>query len=255
MKTLGAMTTTAIRVITSFSEALYRQYAHRLLESFRNWPSVPLEEWKLIVYSEDMPAKEGMKIEFRDLNFPDLVSFKEKYPQTNGDYTRDPSRFAHKVWAMVEGSKDAENLVFWMDADCVIHRRPSVEFLNRLIPRASYMGCFQRPGSYTETGFWGVRADHPYHQKFMQAFKDVYLSGRIFTFPQWHDCYALDYVRSTFEMSGFIKTVNFTQTLRGKGNHPIARSQLGRYIDHCKGSRKDLGYSPENKWHAPSLQE
>jgi hypothetical protein len=42
--------------------------------------------------------------------------------------------------------------------------------------------------------------------------------------------------------------VNLTHTLDGQGSHPMATSQLGKYLDHTKGARKALGYSPENKW-------
>jgi hypothetical protein len=116
------------------------------------------------------------------------------------------------------------------------------------------MGSFERP-NYVETGFWGVRADHPQHKPFMGALKDVYLSGLIFRLPQWHDCFALDYTRKRFEQAFLIRTVNFTKTLEGSGSHPISNSKLGRYIDHTKGPRKDLGHSPENKWHTQVINE
>ena len=138
-------------------------------------------------------------------------------------------------------------LCFWVDADCVIFRKPSHDFLRRLIPGSCYLGSFQRP-SYVETGFWGVRADHPEHQDFMRFLKAVYTSGQIFKLPQWHDCFALDYTREKF--ADVAKAVDLTKTLGGKGSHPIATSELGRYIDHAKGGRKALGYSPECRLHA-----
>jgi hypothetical protein len=32
-----------------------------------------------------------------------------------------------------------------------------------------------------------------------------------------------------------------------KDMHPMAKTELGQYIDHCKGPRKIKGKSPENK--------
>lgn len=230
-------------VITSFSKALYEAYAHRVIETFSNWPF----EATLIVYSEDIREHVGPdSIEFRSLNFPDLLKFKAACQPTE-DYRYDAARFANKVWAMVEGSMNESGLVFWLDADCVTYRKPSAEFLKRLIPKSHYMGSFQRP-SYVETGFWGVRANHEQHKPFMTALKDVYLSGKIFKLPQWHDCFALDHTREAFTKAGLIQTTDLTKTLNGRGSHPIATSQLGKYICHLKGNRKSLGYSPENPW-------
>ncbi len=230
-------------VITSFSKALYDAYAHRVIESFDNWP----QEAKLIVYSEDMTGETTDRIEWRKLEFEDLTEFKKRCQPTE-DYRYDAAKFSNKVWAMVEGSMNESGLIFWLDADCVTHRKIPAEFLKRLIPTSHYMASFQRP-SYVETGFWGVRADHERHQAFMTSLKDVYTSGLIFKLPQWHDCFALDYNRKWFEAVG-VKTTNLTETLNGKGSHVIVTSQLGKYIDHTKGPRKELGYSPECKWRA-----
>lgn len=233
-----------MKVFTCFSQALYDAYAHRVVETFENWP----EEAKLIIYSEDMKGQNTHHIEWRDLNFPDLVKFKEACQPTE-DYRYDAARFSNKVWAMAKGSMDESGLCFWMDADCITYRRPPSEFLNRLIPKSFYMGSFERP-SYVETGFWGVRADHPNHKAFMQSLMEVYTSGLIFRLPQWHDCFALDYTRCKFVQAGKIRAIDLTKSLNGRGTHVISTSELGRYVDHAKGKRKAIGYSPECKWHA-----
>jgi hypothetical protein len=233
-------------VITSFSRALYDAYARRVIGSFDNWP----EEARLIVYTEDMPTgNEGKRIEWRRLEFPDLTAFKERCPPNPPDYTKDAARFANKVWAMTEGSMNESGLCFWLDADCITYRKLSADYLNRLIPKSYYMGSFERP-SYVETGLWGVRADHEHHKHFMRTLKSVYTSDLIFRMSQWHDCFALDYVRNEFEDKKLIRAVNWTETLNGRGTHVMATSEIGRWIDHTKGERKQLGYSPENRWHA-----
>jgi hypothetical protein len=241
-----------LKVITSFSKALYNQYAHRVVETFKNWPA----EAKLIIYSEDMTGESGDRIEWRPMDFPDLVQFKAGCKPSDADYRFDAAKFSNKVWAMVEGSMNETGLVFWLDADCITHRKLSAEFVKRLIPPSFYMGSFQRP-QYVESGFWGVRANHEHHKAFMTYLKDIYTSGKIFKLPQWHDCYALDTTRQWFSGMGKIKAVNFTESLRGSypgtTGHVMATSQLGKYIDHCKGERKSLGYSPECSWRVPVL--
>lgn len=233
-----------MKVITSFSKKLYEQYAHKVVSSFHLWP----EEAKLIIYSEDMSGYNSDRIEWRPLAFSDLDKFKAEAPPNPRDYTRDAAKFANKIWAMVEGTKDETDLCFWLDADCITHRPIPSEFLKRLIAPSYYLASFQRP-SYVETGFWCVRAKNVEHKAFMRALKDVYTSGHIYKLNHWHDCYALDYAREITR----VRSVNLTKTLGGKGTHVIASSELGRFIDHTKGDRKVLGYSPECRWHRPLL--
>lgn len=227
-----------MRVVTTFSQKLYDHYAYRVVETFENWP----EEAKLIIYSEDMTQGDTDRVEWRKMDFPDLESFKSRCQPTN-NYMYDAARFAHKMWAMIHGSWDAEGLCFWLDADCVTHRKPSAEFLNRLIPPQYYFGYFGRTNLYTETGFWGVRANHECHKPFMSALKNTYMSGEIFGLPWWTDCHVLDHVRNKLSPPSINLSGEFS-----KATHPMALHQIGKYIDHCKGKRKEKGISPENRW-------
>jgi hypothetical protein len=36
--------------------------------------------------------------------------------------------------------------------------------------------------------------------------------------------------------------------------HPLSKIELGKYIDHCKGARKEKGFSPENHARVSRLQ-
>ena len=235
-----------MKAITTFSRALFDSYAHRVIETFENWP----DRARLIVYSEDMTADSTDRIEWRDLHqrCPDLVKFKEHcktVPRPHNGYEFDAARFANKAFAMMDGA-DA-GLCFWLDADCVTYRKIPDGFMESLIPEGHYMGYYGRDKLYTETGFWGARADHRYHKKFMDAWKQVYLDGTVFKLPQWHDCMTLDFTRAHFETWGLMKNENLSAEYF-RISHPMARSKLGRYIDHCKGPRKIEGFSPENPW-------
>jgi ribosome modulation factor len=78
---------------------------------------------------------------------------------------------------------------------------------------------------------------------FLGAFEGMYLDGTIYYQPEWHDCVAFDFARKKFQERG-MRVFNLTPreypTL-----HPMSASALAKYIDHTKGNRKKLGYSPE----------
>lgn len=233
--------------ITTFSRALYERYAHRVVETFCNWP----ERAKLVVYSEDMSGESSERIEWRDLHKceRDLVKFKASCQPTD-DYRFDAARFANKAFAMMHGStRDdaiAAGLCFWLDADCITYRPIPEGFLESLIPSDCYLGYFGRHRLYTETGFWGVRTRNEHHRDFMYALRQLYLSGAIFRLREWHDCMALDVVRASFcDAWRLVKCVNLSGE-HERSTHPIVHSALGRYIDHTKGPRKDKGHSPEH---------
>jgi hypothetical protein len=228
-------------VVTSFSQRLYGEYAYKVLESFENWP----EEAQLVVYSEDMgPEYNYGRVEFRDLNFPELLQFKERCPPNPhpGNYRWEAAKFANKVWALTEGLMTESGLCFWLDADCVTYRKLSADFLRRLIPPQYYVGYFDRPRAYPETGFMAFRANHECHKPFMEGFKRRYTSGKVFRLPEWHDAYVFGhYVKKTG-----VKAINLSGDEHQYHSHPMSQVQLAKYIDHMKGPRKEWGHSPEN---------
>jgi hypothetical protein len=105
-----------------------------------------------------------------------------------------------------------------------------------------YMAIYARTGMYTETGLWIMDCSHPKHREFLDKWRDYYLSEKYRNLLQWHDCMTLD---ATIRATG-VPTFNLSGE-HGRSLHPQALSELGQYIDHCKGPRKDLGRSPENK--------
>jgi hypothetical protein len=218
--------------ITSFNLALYEAYAYRLIESLHNWPT------PVMVYSEDR-----LPIPRVDLHAvcPKLVAFKGRCPAVK-DYRFDAARFANKVFAFCHGAWNADDLVFWLDADVIVRKPISEQFLRSLIPQGCYAAYFGR-NTYTETGFHVVDARHRAHRTFLEEWRKVYLDGTIFRLPQWHDCMAYDFVREQMHSAG----VGFhSLSVDPKQSHPIVLSPLGEYLDHTKGpDRKRLGYSPE----------
>jgi hypothetical protein len=226
-----------MRVITSFNNNLYGVYAHRLIETFKNFPG------ELIVYSED-----NLKLPFEVRPMPTKgVNFKEKMARHKpSDWRWDVVKFSHKVFAITSGLWDYEGTGIWLDADCVIYKKVPESFIEGLIPEDSYCGHFYRTtplAPYTETGFLMFRCGKPQHKPFMSAWRDYITTGKIFQSTiGWHDCIAFDEARKAFD--GF---VNLSSEDDPERMHPIAVSELGEYIDHCKGSRKLKGYSQEQR--------
>lgn len=152
-------------------------------------------------------------------------------------------KFAHKVFAAHDALYDFDGIGVWVDADCVTYAEIPKGLIEKQVEDA-YLACYQRTGMYTETGLWIMDCAHAEHWAFLDFWKDIYLSDKFKSLPQWHDCLTLD---ATIRRFGSRINVNNLSGAHHKAMHPQALSELGKYIDHCKGPRKAAGLSPENK--------
>jgi hypothetical protein len=73
----------------------------------------------------------------------------------------------------------------------------------------------------------------------MTIYLKFYSSGAFRYVGEWHDSYIFDVART---LSG-VDSKDLAEGIRD--NHPFVKSDLGKYMDHCKGNRKDKGFSPE----------
>ena len=85
---------------------------------------------------------------------------------------------------------------------------------------------------------------HDQKREFLLAWLQWYTSEADRLLANCTDCETLDATVRLFERSKLIQTVSLSGE-HDKDMHPLAKIPLGQYIDHCKGPRKDLGYSPE----------
>ena len=87
---------------------------------------------------------------------------------------------------------------------------------------------------------------HPETKAFLDTWVDWFESGAFKSLHEWHDCTTLD---ATLRL--FLKDSRITaRSLSGeyeRDMHPMAKADISKYIDHCKGARKAAGVSPENK--------
>lgn len=224
-----------MRVVTTAPKHALDGYAQRWLESRKNWPAGTDFRFYSEGYSVDCPGKD-----FRDL--PEFSQWKLEHAYyVPPSWPWDVVRYAHKVFAACDALEDYDGIGVWLDADCVTHA-PIPEGLIEKQVEDVYLACYQRTGLYTETGLWIMNCGHPKHREFLDAWRKWYLSDEFKRLPQWHDCFTLD--ATVHQMQVPVK--NLSGEFH-KHPHPQAMTELGKYIDHCKGPRKNTGRSPENK--------
>ena len=232
-----------MRLVTTCHKGGFDEYGYRLLEGWHHFP----KSAELIWYTEGYDFEPVERVEQRNiLEIDQLVAFKKKYANyVPPEFDVDVVRFSNKVYAVVNALMDYHDIGIWIDADCVPYADMSEEFLRGLLEPGSYIGCFQRKGAFTETGFWIVDCASPIHQQFMSTWQKWYDTDAFKKLSGWTDCHTLD---STIRVSK-AKVTNLSGAFGSDGTlHPMAKAELGKYIDHCKGpKRKRKGFSPENE--------
>lgn len=232
-----------MRVVTTCHKEGFDRYAHRILDCWQHWPQGSELWW----YTEgfDLPKDRPAGIvEMKIEQLTTLAKFKAKHDGYRPpNYLFDVVRFSNKVYAAADALRDYKGVGVWMDADCVTRKPiPSGHIESHL--HGSYMAMLKRRGMYTETGFWIMDCAHPQHEDFLQTWTGWYECEAYRGLSNWTDCETLDATVRKFERAGLIETLSLSGEFDGD-MHPMAKIPLGAYIDHCKGGRKDLGYSPE----------
>jgi hypothetical protein len=234
--------------VTSFSETGYHKYGKRFLEqAVVNWPT------KLIVYYEVKPDFVHERVEYRNLfdleNLRTFLLYLQDKPITKGDmpdgynYNFDAWKFCRKSFVQFDVLKDAEEKVFWLDADIELKKSISEDFLESLFvelkgddERSRALACFWREGFHSETGFIGFDPKGEKFQEFLQAYIDVYRRGTLFTLKRWHDCAAFDHAVTTSGVP--IKNLSKFYLKNKTPLGVMSQSVLKSYMDHLKGDRK-----------------
>lgn len=261
-----------IEFVTSVNQSYHRLYGHRLCDSFLRYVEEPA---KLIIYCdgtlEGLPGEpseaygnhgDGSRIELRDLGWVSgaqaylenaKARVEDKMKTTLPDdpdarlkannyfYRFDAVKFGKKGLAIADGLRTSSaRYVFWCDADVIIEKPITQEFLIGLLDGAS-IACFQRSKPHTETGFIGFDKTASGMDIFTELYHSYWHDGKVFYLTGWTDCDVFDASVTEALHSGLVVRNLSTQP---KG-HVIAASQLGDYLDHQKGRRRLLGRSPE----------
>jgi len=222
-----------IRVVTTWNDRLYKEYAYRFEHSYkRHWT------YPLTVYNEDK--------DLFDL-IPECKEFIDRNKhRPHKDFLRDACRFSYKVYSYTHAilNDTDSDFIMGIDADSVFHKPINKVWIKENVWHSDCMLTYLGRGSqYSECGFLGFNMQHPETKNFAKAMQEMYNKDKLFNLIEWHDSYIWDHVRKEFEAKG-VKNKNIGDG--GKG-HVQARSCLGPIYDHTKGSRRKIeGFSGEN---------
>lgn len=231
-----------MKLVTSCTEKHFQDYAHRLFDTFKHFPKGTELWW----YTEGftLPQQDGI-VQIDIASLDELTAFKAKYKDYRpSNYMFDVVRFSNKVFAAQAALVDYDGIGCWIDADCVILKDIPEGFIESHL-QGSYIALLQRKGLYSETGFWIMDCANPVHKDFLRMWTEWYRSDAFKGLQNWTDCETLDATIRRFHKDG-LKVTSLSGSF-DKDSHPLTKIELGKYIDHCKGPRKALGYSPERK--------
>lgn len=267
------MDTRTFELVTSFNAEGFEKYGRRFLETFAaHWPAC----YRLVVYAENLAfhqtadvrrliSARGPDFAIRDLHTVDreLVDWKDRNGRCDWahgrfgntyDYRYDAVRFANKVFALAHAVVHTKaDVVTWIDADIVTHTDVPDDFLSALLPDRSEVAYFGRSkrDMYSECGFVMYRTlrdgQRSHGGGIVGLMRQMYLTGQMFQWPEWHDSFVFDVIRKGAEEQVGLVTTDLSGPHADKV-HPMIHSPLGAYLDHLKGPvAKDLGHSPASE--------
>jgi hypothetical protein len=274
-----------IKVITSYKPGTWNKYADRCVRSIVEcWPEGiainvyhegPCEESKMFhprIKWIDLHQVQSELVAFKNRHKDDPVACGElqeieggvRRPaafdgndKNKGSFLFDAVRFANKVFCVTHAIKTSVekeyDYVIWLDADTYTFRTMPRDFLESLLPEDSmftYLGR-ENPvkndgGKYPECGFVGYNLRNPHMQQFAHDWEKLYNTDQIFELLEWHDSFVFWHLSKIYREKHNVKVNDIGYWKGVKGHHVFINSELGLYIDHFKGKRKNIGSSAKN---------
>ena len=261
-----------IKVITSYKPGTFDTFTKRSIQSILdNWPN----DIDIYIYHEAQTKDifEHPRVKWIDLHKaqPELVKFKQKHkndPVANGELQEIPRgvhregsgpgaigkgsflfqavRFANKVFCVTHSLKTLNDYdyVVWLDADTYTFRPIPKDILEKLLPQDTLVTYLSREGVDPECGFVGYNLKHSHIKSFANDWEKMYVSNNVFKLTWgWTDCSTLRHLINKLGKNA--KVNNISQATSFKP-HVFINSELGLYIDHFKGKRKQMGTSVVN---------
>jgi len=278
-----------IKVITSYKPGTWNEYAKRCVMSVLDyWPEDITINIYHEAQPNDFFFHPRIKwINVHEVQ-PALVKFKEKHkndPVANGEleeivggvkrlaefngsdknkgsYLFDAVRFANKVFCVTHAIKTSVekeyDYIIWLDADTYTFRPMPRNFLENLIPQNTMLTYLGREnpqkndgGKYPECGFVGYNLHHPQIQNFINDWEELYKNDTLFKLLEWHDSYVFWHLSKLYRQQHNVEVNDIGYWKGVKGHHVFINSELGLYIDHFKGKRKELKSSARNDLRPP----
>lgn len=247
-------------VVTTFNSKGLESYAQKMIDTFEAfWPA----EVDFYICTENcQPRTSRSNTHVVDLlaESQRLNTFIERHrdnPLAHGragppdvfspkkQFRWDAVRFCYKVYSVaLISERISQGWLLWLDADTLTHSLVTLADLDRLMPQHAMISYLGRGENYhSECGWVGYNLDHPSTRAFIKDFVKMYDTDAIFKEQEWHDSYIWDIVRRRYQHSGYFYNLNNSTDPKGLAGHPFINSELGRFMDHVKGNRKDQGAS------------
>ena len=173
-----------------------------------------------------------------------------------GSYQWNAVRFSNKVFCVTHALKNSEgyDYVVWLDADTYTFRQMPKEFMQTLLPAETMITYLGREnpdlndgGRDPECGFVGYNLNHPEIKSYCIDWEDMYIKETVFKLTWgWTDCSTLWHLVKHYQTNKNVVFHDIGYGKKVKGNHVFINSELGLYMDHFKGKRKQLKKSAKN---------
>lgn len=225
------------RFVTSMSKKGYDEYGRNFLES---WKKV---DYPLSVFSEDVLGDCTSHQLLEEPGLPEFLSQLAMPEPTQ--YQWQAGRFAKKIFAVSSDKLPKDGWRIWLDADVIVDRPFTPEFLKEVCPNdytGSYLG--RKDWHHSECGWVAYNLENG-GLEFLRSFRGLYTSGGIFEHLEWHDSYLFDRLREQRNDRWF----NLSDDIPGM--HPWDDSPLGKVMRHLKGPLRKKGKSgnvPASYW-------
>jgi len=247
-------------VTTTWGQKHWDIYAKRCVQSIAdNWP----DSVKKIFYPDDIDQQIAMpNSQYMDLNQnqPELQQFikrntnhpliKERMAKPlRNEFEYDAVRFSHKVYCMLDAAEHCEtDQLIFVDADTVTYKPIPIEWLDHIAPADKFSTFLGRPKKgFSETGFITFNMQKPEAKKFFARWREYYNKDLWVNLVGFTDSFTYDAARLDTTDRSLDNDLNDGRYLGYRGSkHPFVNSELGDYMDHLKGTRKDIQSSVED---------
>ena len=262
------------KVITTFKTGEWDRYSKRMVQSVLDrWPNADVT-----VYCQGQrPEFHDQRVTWFDIDKANigLHKFRIRYEsdpvamgkldQLPGGVRRSPKleteggldakkesylwnavKFSYKVSCVTHAVKNYKDYdyVIWIDDDTFTFRDIPMKFVDDICPDdtlVTYLGRENDRGSnkYPECGLVCYNIKHSLVQNFVEDWENLYTTSKIFELLEWHDSYVFWHLTKEYREKHSAKVHDLGYAKGVKGHHVFVNSELGQYIDHFKGDRKN----------------
>ena len=279
------------KVITTFKPGDWDRYAKRMVQSVLDrWPKADIT-----VYCEGQrPNFNDQRVTWWDIDKANtgLLKFREDYrndPVAVGKLDEIPGGIRRSSRLETEGGLDAKkesylwnavkfsykvscvthavrtytdyDYVIWIDDDTYTFRDIPMQFIESICPNDTLVTYLDRENDrgsnkYPECGLVCYNIKHKLVQNFINDWEKLYTSADIFELLEWHDSYVFWHLTKEYRQKHSAKVHDIGYSKGVKGHHVFVNSELGQYIDHFKGDRKEARSSKgEDIRKTPDMQK